>query len=366
MKILLVGEYSRLHLTLAEGLRTFGHEVVVASNGDGFKDFERDIDLTRKSSGLVDTFSSIFDFSRKISKMRGFDVVQLINPNFTMLNVRFNEKFFHRLKKNNKKIILGAFGDDSYWVRACMDNKIFKYSEFWIDGKPTNLKCNETLEATWIDSPAERANRMMAEESDGIAACLYEYYKAYKPYYEDKLEYLPLPINVDKIAFDPIEVEPHKVNFFIGINKDRSELKGTDIMERALNAIANKYTDQVNVIRAESLSYSEYQRAMDKAHVVLDQLYSHSPAVNALQAMAKGKVVVSGGEPEIYDLLGEDENFPIINVFPTYEGVFGQLEWLVLNKSKLPRLSVNSRVFVEEHHDYRKIAKQYLNFWDEI
>ena len=29
MKILLIGEYSRVHLTLAEGLRSMGHEVVV-------------------------------------------------------------------------------------------------------------------------------------------------------------------------------------------------------------------------------------------------------------------------------------------------------------------------------------------------
>lgn len=118
MKILLVGEYSRLHLTLAEGLRNLGHEVVVASNGDGFKNFERDVDLSRKSSGIVDTLSAIVDFYRKISRFKEFDVVQLINPNFTTLNVGFNEKFFAKLKKNNKKIFLGAFGDDSYWVRA--------------------------------------------------------------------------------------------------------------------------------------------------------------------------------------------------------------------------------------------------------
>ena len=47
MKILLIGEYSRVHLTLAEGLRSMGHEVVVASAGDGFKNYPRDIDLSR-------------------------------------------------------------------------------------------------------------------------------------------------------------------------------------------------------------------------------------------------------------------------------------------------------------------------------
>ena len=52
MKILLFGEYSNVHWTLAEGLRTLGHEVTVVSNGDFWKDYPRDIDLTRKPTRL--------------------------------------------------------------------------------------------------------------------------------------------------------------------------------------------------------------------------------------------------------------------------------------------------------------------------
>ncbi len=50
MRILLLGEYSGVHCTLAEGLRTLGHDVVVASNGDFWKDYPRDIDLERKGA----------------------------------------------------------------------------------------------------------------------------------------------------------------------------------------------------------------------------------------------------------------------------------------------------------------------------
>ena len=35
MKILLLGEYSGLHLNLRDGLRELGHDVVLASAGDG-------------------------------------------------------------------------------------------------------------------------------------------------------------------------------------------------------------------------------------------------------------------------------------------------------------------------------------------
>ena len=52
MKILLIGEYSNVHATLAEGLRTLGHQVTVVSNGDFWKDYPRDIDVSRPSAPL--------------------------------------------------------------------------------------------------------------------------------------------------------------------------------------------------------------------------------------------------------------------------------------------------------------------------
>ena len=54
MKILLVGEYSRLHNSLQEGLRALGHQVMVISTGDYFKKYPSDILLQRKfDTGLA-------------------------------------------------------------------------------------------------------------------------------------------------------------------------------------------------------------------------------------------------------------------------------------------------------------------------
>jgi len=364
MKILLIGEYSRLHLTLAEGLRTLGHEVTVASDGDGFKGYSRDIDLYRRSSGLCDTLYSLMSTLRVFSQLKGYDVVQFINPNFTPQNLRINRYLYNKLRRNNKQVFLGAFGDDSYWLKMCMENKLLRYSEFYVDGKPTNIEYNEKLVKKWVNSDLENFNIEIAGTSDGIIACLYEYYKAYENSFPDKLVYIPLPVNTHILRFRPIENTLEKVVFFIGINKERSEFKGTDIMERALIRLKDKYPDKVIVHRAESVSYTDYNRMMSEAHVVLDQLYSYTPAMNALNAMAMGKVVVSGGEPEMYELLGEDKNKPIINVHPTEEDVFDRLEYILLHKDILPQLSKAGRQFVEEHHDYRKVAEQYLQFWN--
>lgn len=365
MRILLVGEYSRLHYTLAEGLRILGHEVVVASDGDGFKNYPRDIDLTRRGSGVINSLTSLISVVKKVSNLEGYDIIQVINPCFTTQNIRINQYLYKQLKKKNKKVFLGAFGDDSFWVRACMSNTVFKYSEFFVGGQSTNLEYNKTLIRKWIHGVCNTANDAMAKSADGIIACLYEYYKSYEPFYPDKLIYIPLPVNTDIITFNPIEKIPQKVKFFIGINKDRSEYKGTDIMEKALDDLLMKYPDQVIVNKVESVSYDLYQKMMADSHVVLDQLYSYSPAMNALLAMAQGKIVVGGGEPEMYELLGEFDNRPVINVYPTRDSVFTQLENLVLNKDLIPKVSKRSYDFVQKNHNYISVASQYLDFWSD-
>ena len=41
MRILLIGEFSNVHATLAESFRKAGHEVLLVSDGDDWKDYKR-------------------------------------------------------------------------------------------------------------------------------------------------------------------------------------------------------------------------------------------------------------------------------------------------------------------------------------
>ena len=61
MKILLLGDYSNVHATLAAGLRALGHEVTLASDGDGWKGYARDIDLKRYGMNWRSTMAFLGD-----------------------------------------------------------------------------------------------------------------------------------------------------------------------------------------------------------------------------------------------------------------------------------------------------------------
>lgn len=356
MKILLIGEYSNVHATLAKGLKEMGHQVTVLSNGDFWKNYPRDINLVR-ISGKVGGIIYMAELYGILPRLRGYDIVQLINPMFLELRA---ERIFHiykYLRKNNKKIVLGAFGMDYYWVKTCTEARPLRYSDFNIGNKIRTDEDALKEQKDWMGTAKERLNRMIAHDSDAIIAGLYEYWICYQPLFPQKTKFIPYPIVISKnISIHPIY---NKVKLFIGINKGRSKYKGTDIMLRAAKAIAEKYPARVELKIAENVPFSQYTRMMAESDAILDQLYSYTPAMNALEAMAHGIICIGGGEPENYDILHEDLLRPIINVTPSYESVYHELEKLILHPERIPLLKQQSIEYIRKHHDYIKVAKYY-------
>jgi glycosyltransferase involved in cell wall biosynthesis len=105
---------------------------------------------------------------------------------------------------------------------------------------------------------------------------------------------------------------------------------------------------------------------MDGSDAILDQLYSYTPSMNSLLAMSKGIIVIGGGEPENYDILGEKELRPIINVQPTQESVYNELEQLILHPERISELKRQSVEYISRHHDYLKVAARYVDFYSKI
>ena len=370
MKILLLGDYSNVHATLASALRTLGHEVTLASDGDSWKNYPRDVDLKRPS---LKKFSSIAYYLRLLFTFRifkNYDVVQLINPCFLPLKAERIGRFYNFLRRHNKKIFLGAFGMDHYWVKSGLDCKTFRYSDFNIGSQVRKNADNEIWIRDWLLGEKGKLNQEIADDCDGIVSGLYEYDAAYRPRFGKKVRFIPFPIRLDNEllsqksrSIQGKNGERTKVRFFIGIQRQRHAYKGTDVMLAALERLQADFPDEVEYVTAENVPFDEYVQLLCSSDVLLDQLYSYTPAMNALQAMAQGLVVVTGGEPENYEILGETELRPIINVLPSEESVYEQLKALVLRRDEIPLLSQQSRAYIMKHHEYLNVAQQYLDFW---
>ena len=357
MRILLIGEYSNVHWTLAEGLRLLGHEVTVVSNGDFWKGYPRDIDVSRPQ-GRLGGLRLLARIYTLLPRLGGYDVVQLVNPLFFELKAERLFPIYRYLRRHNKRVVLGAFGMDWYWVDTCTHKKPLRYSDFNIGDRLRNDAPAVREQHDWLGTSKEQLNKMMASDSDAIVTGLYEYDVCYRPYFPEKTRFIPFPIKMPESSCTE-RCLPSAVAFFIGISRSRSQYKGTDIMLRAAQDLQERYGERMKLTVAEGLPFSEYQRQLEGADAILDQLYSYTPSMNPLMAMSKGIICVGGGEPENYEILNETELRPIINVQPTYESVYHELEQLILHPERITDLKRQSVEYVRRHHDYLSVARRY-------
>ena len=365
MRILLFGNPSMWHSNLAKGLRERGHEVRLISERYGWRSFpvddiclERRTDINGKLA-FVDYLLKAFPI---LLKCKGYDIVQLNHPMFLALRGRYMKPFYNYLRRNNGKIVMCSVGEDYHILDQIINKNILRYSEQRIGSEIMHNDNVQFLRNIYLEGKTANYCKYVAEDCDAIVAVLYEYWACYNNVYPQKLHFFPLPVVVEEKDTQEFFVGD-KVRLFIGLQRDRMNIKGTDIMLKAAQDVVRDYPDKAILQVVENVPYAEYEHMLANADVLLDQLYSYTPAMNALLAMSKGIVAVTGGEQENYDIIGEQELRPIINVQPTYESVYRELKELVLHKENVPELKRQSVEYVCRHHDYRKVAKQYEDFY---
>ena len=143
MKVLLIGEYSRLHNSLKEGLQELGHEVLIIASGDAFKKYPADLNISLpyssgfslffkkgiyKLTGIDITSKAVKrQFNKLKSQLEGFDIVQLINENTFNTIPKVEKELLTHIFKNNKNVFLLSCGADYTSVQYAK-NKKFRYS----------------------------------------------------------------------------------------------------------------------------------------------------------------------------------------------------------------------------------------------
>lgn len=377
MKILLVGEYSRLHNSLKEGLITLGHEVTLVGTGDYFKNFPADILLKRKyQKGLqkkikvliyrlfkidmtsVNLKNQFFSFSEEL---KGFDVVQFINESPLGIEPHYEKQIITFLKENNKKLFLLSCGTDHISVKYAFDKK-FQYSILtpFFEGKVPEKSFAHFLK--YLKPEFKDLHDFVYENIEGVMASDLDYHIPLKGHTK-YLGLLPNPVNTDKLLYLNNLVKD-KIVIFHGINRGNFYKKGNDFFEKALIKIQKIYPEKLEIIITEDIPYQEYLKHYEKAHILLDQVYAYDQGYNALEAMARGKVVFTGAEKEFLEHYNLKEDEVCINALPDVDAIVEKLSWLIENPSEIGLISGNAKSFIEREHNYINISKKYFEVWN--
>lgn len=372
----MIGEYSRLHNTLKEGLVKLGHEVTIVGNGDGFKDYPVDLNTDAKwsKSFLLNPLRQAifrlfkYDFARlengirfyfMLPKLRGFDIVQLISETPIQTHLGFEYALLKRIRATNRKLFILSSGTDFRFMQA-VSRKKYRYSLFDAYLQNPALVAEYRHVLPHLTPAYGKHHEKMMALAQGMIATDIDYAIAL----EGKPEFLgmiPNPVNTSVIAFQPLKPAP-PVRIFHGINRWNYHKKGNAYFEKALEIVQRKYGEKVVLTTAENLPYAQYIQLFDDAHIVLDQVNAYDQGYNALEAMAKGKVVFTGAEIEFMQHYGLQERVAI-NALPDAEAIAEELSYLIENLQEIAAISERARRFVEVQHDYVKIAEKYLDVW---
>lgn len=352
MKILLLGEKSGLHKNLKEGLVELGHEVILAAARDGTKNIPVDINLERDLPGVIGALQSRWRLITAFPSFRNYDVVQLMSP--FLFKYRFfpAEKFYKAIKAKNKKVFLLAAGSDAYFWRY--GRKALAYGPF-----EDTLKYDLNLESHSYESDsALEFNSSVASLTDGVIPIMYEYEVSYRDHAK-LMGTIPIPINTSLVKYIP-NLAKSKLVVFHGLT--RYGFKGTRLVEEAFAILQKKYPEEITLIMKGGLPLHEYLELMKTVNVVIDQIYSYSCGVNGVYALAMGKIVIGGAEPESLKSIGVDKS-PVINVEPSVDSIVSAVERVLINKRNLEEHGYRSRIFAEEVHGHIKVAERYLSAW---
>ena len=389
MKILLIGEASFLHNTLKKGLLERGHRVLTMSDGNGWHDAPRDIDLRRDGRwGKLGGLRVVWQLLRHLPQLCVNDVVQIHNYQFVPLMYRWNTLLLRFLKLTNRRVVKGCFGDDPQIFRR-QAQRVPAYSDTYWSGQLQNAELHRDRIAEVVEHGAEASWRKTTHMADALVACLYEYWLDYnEPPYAAKLHYIPLSIeceemvrwgdgemvkclgndtpspshsNDSQLPTNLTTSPPHPLTILIGLQPKRDFMKGAMKIAAFVEEVARRHPGKVQIKYVEGVPYDEYMHLLAEADVLVDQLYSYTPSMNSLAAMARGTVVIGGGEEEYYEFIGEDTLRPIINVRPDVpdEENIAAIERALFTDGTLERMAQESIQFVHKYHGYRHVAEQY-------
>lgn len=370
-KILFIGDYSNLQHLLGKTLRKQGHDVTVMSEGCGFQNTFRDVDINRRRGKIHGALLAAKLWGPWHKVLKDNDIVVLQNPHFLPLRPSRIKYFFDRLRGENRSVFLSAAGTDEYYLRDSLDPTFpLRYNEWRVGDRPAPYAIEQPgLIESWLTPEMMKFADYVYSNIDGAVSALYEYHLTIeRALGKENVAYGGIPIDTGEIKYRvPSTGGPLKL--FLGRHLKRYAEKGTDILEHAaLEAIGKFGEDKVRLEIVENRPYEEYVSTMIGSHIMLDQIYSYTPATNALIGMARGLTAVSGGEPEYYDFIGEKELRPIVNASPDAAEVtrtmIETVEKYLENPGSLEANARASREFVERHNEANLVADRYLKFWE--
>lgn len=368
MKILLLGDASHYHATLAGALTTLGHDVTVASAGSGWMMTPRDIDLARYQRGK--TGGGVLKLRLETvlrSRLRGNDVVQLCDTSFIKLRPKRQIALVEKLRRHNGIVSFCFLGDNPFYLSDLRSsNPSLAYSEWqspWGESLGSNLR-------SWLADEMVDYSRRLIDNVDCVTTALYEYHRVAGKAFGDRLPvtYTGIPIDMTGLK-EPRKRDPKQpLKVLFAVHRGREALKGADILLPMLRRLQCDRPGRIELLTPENVPYHQFLDLLSDVDIVCDQLYSYTPATTALLAMARGAITISGAENDYLQFINHPEGMavPIFNPDPRdLPDTYRRLLQLVDSPDRIAAMRAAAPQFVRANNDSLLVARRAITAWQQ-
>lgn len=355
MRILLLGEYSGYFTNLKVGLENLGHEVTLASTGDTWKKIEGSNYVLYKTSSknrIEAFYNLIISPILRRKDLYNFDIVQIVCP--VVFPLEINRFMMKLIMKHSKKIFISVAGN-CYSVYKSWADGLLGYYVY--DNNPDSYKYY--LGNSWAPKQRIAQEKFLYDNVDGIISIQYEYAVGVRER-ENFLGTVQLPMDCSNIVYAPNTIKDGKIRIAHGLIKEK--FKGTSYIVEAMNIIKERYPDEVELMIDGKMPLNDYLKWLGSANVLIDQCKEHAYGLNAMYAMAMGKIVLGGATEN--SLKEHNLDYcPVYHIEPNVDQIVSQLEAVISRKHEFEKMGLECRKFIEDFHDCTKVAKRYLELW---
>lgn len=365
MKVLLVGEYSNVHNNLQYGLKQLGVHVDTLNTGDGYRKFNSDIKLFRiNKDERYDKLRKCYSDFLYTYISKKYDVVQFMNELDLGAIYGLDKALGVRLAKKAKLSVL---------LMAGCNWQYFRYAHETLGISP----CKDCLKydikrkygCTFAhDGLARRTAYYFQKNVDVMVPIAYEYYACsqYSPFAYKLSAPICMPMKMGNIdTHTDFNVPKKKLLVYHPLN--REGFKGTIMIKKAFHILSKRYSDVAEFIIEGKMPYSEFSKLMDKVDIVVDQKNGLSFGMTSLDAMARGKILITGNYRK--NILAKEyeyvKNAPVFELGTTVEEIVDNIGSVIDRKDEFEKIAEREKAYVHEYHDCKKVAQQFLDLYEQ-
>ena len=317
------------------GLRENGADATLAVWARNPFGYPVDIDLKVRKDRLKNPFfAGIYALRMLRFAVKAARTYDVFHFHFAHSLLPFGLDLFW-LKRMHKKIIMEFHGDDIRYYFYRREPAYYPYDELVVRSKRDVRNVVKALRyADLVITHDEELRKHIPK----------------KPLYIT-------PLRMEPGRFTPVYPDPEKDG-----RKDRivivhapsnPEFKGSKYVIAAVEELKKTY--DVEFILVEGKTQEEAFEIYKRADIIVDQLFAQTYGVFALEGMA----VVGWITEEIAATF--PDFMPMVSA--TIDSLASVLEGLILDGKRRYELGVAGRKYVEDYHDYRKVAQMQMDIY---